>query len=698
MTLAEGATATVHVFTVEEAGPAVAAQSVEGAEDGIASKPLEEEEFPGSKTVVNVDQEDVEISFEDLFGDEVSNAMTDSNGMTTGEGLIPGEHEAIADPPEGSMFAPKKESAIFIEEDNQDVWEFELPQGGSVMGTVRSDCGGENKPFTQLHISLIPIVGEIAQQFIGQPMVDNEGNFQEDGLAPGMYEVNAFAFGAGSGISPTPEVMPDKIFEVMEDMTTNLEFCFEFGGTAKGTVTYESTGDPAEGVRVVAKDADTGEDFGLGGNTDGIGAFEVDGIPVDRNFVVVMENRNDDPEPEEKCVDSFAVDETRTNSLPVESFRPTFPTEANRYVISGAGEVVEGIKILTKPGGSVSGQVISDRDQKPIRSVQVRAWVAPSFEETLKQTFSDIDGNWYLDGLDPDKEVVIQLSTDTFTDKWSGDVDFDGDIPPANVEPVTPGSGIDLDFALSGGAGPEVSDLSITKMTLTPDVELGEQTIIYDIFVENRGPHLLNVGNAADILQEETEDSIPVSVPIDQIIFIDIERLGVKERIPITLEVVPIKDGVLMNQATVINMTGVDPDLNNNQAFVPVVVSAPVDSDGNGIPDYWAQLNNLVEPVDPDGDPDGDLRTNAQEYTYGTDPNVHNIDQLFDAIHRPNLVTTKLSFKSEVGRIYTLQRASNLELGNWATIDKVGGNGNTIMFSIPSLGDKEFYRLIVTVP
>ncbi|MEI6197822.1 MAG: hypothetical protein WCS42_26200, partial [Verrucomicrobiota bacterium] len=50
-----------------------------------------------------------------------------------------------------------------------------------------------------------------------------------------------------------------------------------------------------------------------------------------------------------------------------------------------------------------------------------------------------------------------------------------------------------------------------------------------------------------------------------------------------------------------------------------------VDSNGNGIPDWWEWKNFGLIGVDPNADPDGDGWTNLQEFQNGTNPSL--VDQ-----------------------------------------------------------------------
>ncbi|MBE7501797.1 MAG: hypothetical protein HS113_16125 [Verrucomicrobiales bacterium] len=67
---------------------------------------------------------------------------------------------------------------------------------------------------------------------------------------------------------------------------------------------------------------------------------------------------------------------------------------------------------------------------------------------------------------------------------------------------------------------------------------------------------------------------------------------------------------------------------------VPLVAE---DSDGDGLPDWWEQLHGA--DLDPDGDADGDGRTNLAEFRAGTDPRRDD--------RRPRVLTRELRAYAE---------------------------------------------------
>ncbi len=86
-------------------------------------------------------------------------------------------------------------------------------------------------------------------------------------------------------------------------------------------------------------------------------------------------------------------------------------------------------------------------------------------------------------------------------------------------------------------------------------------------------------------------------------------------------------------------------------------ITSPDDADANGLPDAWERRHFLqIMGTDPNGDPDGDGRTNLQEFRDGTDPNV--IDEA-PLVTPPSIgnfavdaVSVTLSWEGQAGRTY----------------------------------------------
>jgi len=107
------------------------------------------------------------------------------------------------------------------------------------------------------------------------------------------------------------------------------------------------------------------------------------------------------------------------------------------------------------------------------------------------------------------------------------------------------------------------------------------------------------------------------------------------------------------------------------------------DSDSDGIPDWWTQqyfghaagqAGDLSRPGD---DPDGDGRTNAQEYVLGTNPNVADSTTNQLTIARTSSTTVTLTFPTIHNRLYQLYYSTTLG-GGWTAIGgPITGTGTT---------------------
>jgi hypothetical protein len=134
------------------------------------------------------------------------------------------------------------------------------------------------------------------------------------------------------------------------------------------------------------------------------------------------------------------------------------------------------------------------------------------------------------------------------------------------------------------------------------------------------------------------------------------------------------------------------------------------DSDGDGIPDWWTQqyfghatgqLGDLSRAGD---DPDGDGRTNLQEYILGSNPKVPDSAAYQMTITRTSSTTVALTFPTIRDRNYQIYYSANLV--NWQTAGgAIAGTASPVTYtdngsdtgSPPSLGTKRFYKLQVSL-
>jgi hypothetical protein len=97
---------------------------------------------------------------------------------------------------------------------------------------------------------------------------------------------------------------------------------------------------------------------------------------------------------------------------------------------------------------------------------------------------------------------------------------------------------------------------------------------------------------------------------------------------------------------------------------VDLQVAIPcIDSDGNGLCDWWELLFFGRLGVNPNADADGDGLSNLAEYRAGTDPIDPNSVFKFIDVTNDAAGGIRVEWSSVAGRVYTLQRSSSLLTG-----------------------------------
>jgi hypothetical protein len=129
-------------------------------------------------------------------------------------------------------------------------------------------------------------------------------------------------------------------------------------------------------------------------------------------------------------------------------------------------------------------------------------------------------------------------------------------------------------------------------------------------------------------------------------------------------------------------------------------VAAPIDTDGDGMPDAWEdahRLNKFANDADDDADADG--LTNLEEFLAGYDPQDSGSALVLEALRGPaNTVT--LRFNALVGHAYTVQFTDDLASAAWFTLREIPAAAADQIIEIPEGAQTQtnrFYRIVLGV-
>jgi hypothetical protein len=131
--------------------------------------------------------------------------------------------------------------------------------------------------------------------------------------------------------------------------------------------------------------------------------------------------------------------------------------------------------------------------------------------------------------------------------------------------------------------------------------------------------------------------------------------------------------------------------------FVPGIVDV-LDSDGDGLPDYW-EITYALNPYDPADalqDKDGDGLSNLAEFIAGTNP-IDPASRLGLQVQGGAIGAIKLSFEAGPDKTYTIQFRDDFSNGSWQRLQNVsGGTARQILITDSSAAATHRYYRIVT--
>ena len=127
-----------------------------------------------------------------------------------------------------------------------------------------------------------------------------------------------------------------------------------------------------------------------------------------------------------------------------------------------------------------------------------------------------------------------------------------------------------------------------------------------------------------------------------------------------------------------------------------------MDSDGDGMPDWWERSYalNPADPADARLDSDEDGQSNLQEFLAGTNPRNDRSSFRLAIIPAADPAAIRIRFTAAAGRAYFIQSRSSLAVGAWTTVREVlpDGSGSFEFYPNPPIDTAQaFYRVIPEV-
>jgi hypothetical protein len=210
------------------------------------------------------------------------------------------------------------------------------------------------------------------------------------------------------------------------------------------------------------------------------------------------------------------------------------------------------------------------------------------------------------------------------------------------------------------------------------------------------GPFRGSLDNMSDSV-ELYAPGLPVTFPgpdFGRVPYILVEKVAYRDRFPWPSS--GAQPGTSLQR---LNPMAYANDPNNWVAVLPTAGSMNrSDSDADEMPDQWERVYGLNpnDARDADLDPDGDGKTNLEEYLSGTHPTDPN-DVLRLMVSLDGL-TVLLRFSAAAERAYQLQYRSEADQGAWTKLADIAAAPSTrkveVSDTLPTVRAQRFYRLL----
>ncbi len=404
--------------------------------------------------------QDVHVDIHDAAGEFVTWANTEADGSYVTAAVLP----------EGTYFASTWNDQGFLNELYQGI---DCASGCDVT-TGDEIVVGPGARVTGIDFALSKaslIVGEVTDAADGAPLqgvrvyvFDEAGNFVTSGMSDpdGRYETTSsipagvyYAYSSNSlgyvdevfedmpcdGICHAPGGTP---IEVLEGLSTTVDFALDKGGTIAGTVTDQQTGSGLHRIYIVVFDSDGKRITEVGTDTNGMYYYSR-ALPPGDYFVRTYNKSGYINEVFDNIVCLGACDVT-----------------AGIPISIGLGEDVTGIDFALAKGATISGTITDSATSAPLPGVSARIYDENCNYRTRGRT--DEEGNYTSeDGLVPGQHYVVTDDSSHYVNEIYDNVPWPYGCEPAVGLAISVSDGeaiTGIDFRSNSAAGfPAVSSM-----------------------------------------------------------------------------------------------------------------------------------------------------------------------------------------------------------------------------------------------
>ena len=344
-------------------------------------------------------------------------------------------------------FSTATQVSLSTNDDDLAGYDFNLPLGGRIAGTVGVDPGGA--PITGLTVTACLYLGG---GYCGSAITDANGDYRIGGLAGGNYRVEVSSGDSNyvgeyyDNVTDWNNAAPVSVNSGAE--TGGIDFALSIEGSIAGTVGVDPGGAPINGLTVTACPY-------LGGGycgsaiTDTNGDYRIGGLAGGNYRVEVSSG------------DSNYVGEYYDN---VTDGNNAAPVSVN------SGAETGGIDFALSTGGSIAGTVGVDPGGAPITGLTVIA--RTSLYGLFHSAITDANGDYRIDGLAGGNYLVEVFSGGSnYLGEFYDNVTDSNNATPVSVNLGAETGGIDfalsIEGSISGTVGVDPGGAPITGLTVT---------------------------------------------------------------------------------------------------------------------------------------------------------------------------------------------------------------------------------------